>query len=183
MPWWPRPSGARRSSGPDPFSEEEDERRRTTALAAEAKVKAAEAQLADARNRLAHTTVLAPTDGIVLTRTAEVGQIAVPGTTVLFRLARDGRDRNARTGRRAGSAAPESRAAGAKCSSTACATAFAGKVWQIGAIIDPTTRQGTVRIALPAADQDLRPGAFARAEIQVGSDHGRDPAADRGAER
>ena len=31
-----------------------------------------------------------PTDGIVLTRTAEVGQIAVPGSTVLFRLARDG---------------------------------------------------------------------------------------------
>jgi RND family efflux transporter MFP subunit len=50
--------------------------------------------------------------------------------------------------------------------------AFSGTVWQIGAIIDSATRQGSVRIALPAADQDLRPGAFARADIHVGSSTG-----------
>ena len=82
---WARTQRAR-----DSFSVEEAERRRTSAVTAEAKVKAAEAQLADAQNRMAHTTVLAPEDGIVLTRTAEVGQIAVPGTTILFRLARNG---------------------------------------------------------------------------------------------
>jgi len=76
--------------GSDLFSKEENERRRMSATTAEAKVKAAEAQVTDARNRLAHTIIRAPTDGIVLTRTAEVGQIAVPGSTVLFRLARDG---------------------------------------------------------------------------------------------
>ncbi len=81
---------ARAQQGDDIFSKEENERRRTTALTAQAKVKAAEAQVRDARNKLAQTIILAPTDGIVLTRTAEVGQIAVPGSTVLFHLARDG---------------------------------------------------------------------------------------------
>jgi multidrug efflux pump subunit AcrA (membrane-fusion protein) len=50
--------------------------------------------------------------------------------------------------------------------------AFAGTIWQIGPIIDPTSRQGTVRIALSSEDQDLRPGAFARADIHVGSSTG-----------
>ena len=72
------------------FSVEEFERRRTTALTAEAKAKAAEAQLAEARTRWQRMTVLAPSDGIVLTRAAEVGQIAMPGSPPLFRLARDG---------------------------------------------------------------------------------------------
>jgi multidrug efflux pump subunit AcrA (membrane-fusion protein) len=45
-------------------------------------------------------------------------------------------------------------------------------VWQVGAIIDSASRQGTVRIALAAADQNLRPGAFARAEVHVGSSTG-----------
>jgi multidrug efflux pump subunit AcrA (membrane-fusion protein) len=52
------------------------------------------------------------------------------------------------------------------------AHAFPGTIWQIGPIIDPTSRQGTVRIALPSEDQDLRPGAFARADIHVGSSTG-----------
>ena len=81
---------ARAQRGSDLFSMEENERRRTSGATAQAKVKAAEAQLADARNKLAHTTILAPSDGIVLSRTAEVGQIAMPGSTVLFRLARNG---------------------------------------------------------------------------------------------
>jgi len=147
---WARTQRAR-----DSFSVEEAERRRTSAVTAEAKVKAAEAQLADAQNRMAHTTVLAPEDGIVLTRTAEVGQIAVPGTTILFRLARNGEI--------------ELRGQVAEVRLDGVPHPFAGKVWQIGAIIDPTTRQGMVRIALPAADQNLRPGAFARADIQSGT--------------
>src|SRR5208283_3540647 len=64
---------ARAQQGDDIFSKEENERRRTTALAARAKLRAAEAQVVDARNKLAHTIILAPTDGIVLTRSAEVG--------------------------------------------------------------------------------------------------------------
>jgi len=157
--------------GSDLFSKEENERRRMSATTAEAKVRAAEAQVADARNRLAHTIIRAPTDGIVLTRTAEVGQIAVPGSTVLFRLARDGQIEM--RGQVAEQDVPHLKVGQeAQVRLDGVARTFKGTIWQIGAIIDSTTRQGTVRIALPASDQDLRPGAFARAEIQVGSSLG-----------
>src|ERR1700722_2950558 len=157
--------------GSDLFSKEENERRRMSSTTAEAKVKAAEAQVADARNRLAHTIIRAPTDGIVLTRTAEVGQIAVPGSTVLFRLARDGQIEM--RGQVAEQDVPHLKVGQeAQVRLDGVARTFKGTIWQIGAIIDSTTRQGTVRIALPASDQDLRPGAFARAEIEIGSSLG-----------
>jgi HlyD family secretion protein len=44
---------------------------------------------------------------------------------------------------------------------------YVGKVRLLGAIIDPQTRLGEVRIALPS-DPQLRPGAFARGEVIVG---------------
>lgn len=158
----------RAEQGPDLFSQEEDDRRHTTAIAADAKVRAAEAQVADMRNRLAHTTVIAPTDGIVLTRTAEIGQIAVPGTTVLFRLARDGQVEM--RGQVAEQDLPKLKIGQqAQVRLDGLAKSFTGEVWQVGAIIDPTTRQGSVRIALPSDNTDLRPGAFARAELRVDS--------------
>jgi RND family efflux transporter MFP subunit len=162
---------ARAQRGADLFSMEENERRRTAAATAQSKVKAAEAQLADARNKLAHTTILAPTDGIVLTRTAEVGQIAVPGSTVLFRLARNGQIEM--RGQVAEQDVPRLKIGEqAEVRLEGVTRSFTGTVWQIGVIIDPTTRQGTVRIALPTEDQDLRPGAFARADIHVGASTG-----------
>ncbi len=161
----------RAQQGADLFSKEESERRRMSAATANAKVKAAEAQVDDAHNRLARTVIRAPTDGIVLTRTAEVGQIAVPGSTVLFRLARDGQIEM--RGQVAEQDVPHLRVGQeARVRLDGVARDFTGTVWQIGAVIDPTTRQGSVRIALPDADQDLRPGAFARANIRVGSSVG-----------
>ena len=161
----------RAQRGADLFSMEENERRRTSAATAQAKVKAAAAQLADARNKLAHTTIVAPTDGIVLTRTAEVGQIAVPGSTVLFRLARNGQIEM--RGQVAEQDVPRLKVGEeAEVRLEGVAHSFTGTIWQIGAIIDPTTRQGSVRIALSAEDQDLRPGAFARADVHIGSSTG-----------
>ena len=159
---------ARAEGARDSFSKEEFERRRTTALTAQAKVKAAEAQLSEAHTRWQRTAVVAPSDGIVLTRAAEAGQIAMPGAAPLFRLARDGEIEM--RGQVAEQDMPR-----LKVGQTALvrlegvAQPFNGKVWQIGAVIDTVTRQGTVRISLPAADQNLRPGAFARADIQAGA--------------
>jgi RND family efflux transporter MFP subunit len=161
---------ARAQGGDDIFSKEENERRRTTALTAGAKVRAAEAQVVDARNKLAHTLILAPTDGIVLTRSAEVGQIAVPGSTVLFHLAREGQIEM--RGQVAEQDVPRlALGQSATVRLDGVAKTFTGTIWQIGAIIDAGTRQGTVRIVLPM-DQNLRPGAFARADIEVGSTTG-----------
>jgi HlyD family secretion protein len=161
---------ARAQQGDDIFSKEENERRRTTALTAEAKVKAAQAQVRDARNKLAQTTIVAPTDGIVLMRTAEVGQIAVPGSTVLFHLARDAEIEM--RGQVAEQDVPRlALGQTATVRLDGVADRFTGRIWQIGAIIDAGTRQGTVRIDLPA-DRNLRPGSFARADIEVGSTTG-----------
>lgn len=159
---------ARAQQGDDIFSKEENERRRTAALTAQAKVRAAAAQVMDARNKLAHTTILAPTDGVVLTRSAEVGQIATPGSTILFHVARNGQIEM--RGQVAEQDVPRL-ALGQKASVRLDGVSknFDGTIWQIGAVIDATTRQGTLRLALPTADRNLRPGAFARAEIEVGS--------------
>jgi hypothetical protein len=43
---------------------------------------------------------------------------------------------------------------------------FKGRVRLLGAVIDPQTRLGTVRVAL-CEDPNLRPGAFARAEVTI----------------
>jgi RND family efflux transporter MFP subunit len=43
---------------------------------------------------------------------------------------------------------------------------YPGRVRLLGAVIDPQTRLGTVRVALKP-DPNLRPGAFARAEVTV----------------
>ena len=152
----------------DAFSVEEFERRRTTAVTAVSKARAAEAQLSEAHTRWQRTTVVAPSDGIVLTRAAEVGQIAMPGAAPLFRLARDGAIEM--RGEVAEQDMPRLKVGqSALVRLDGVAEPFVGRVWQVGAVIDGVTRQGTVRIALPAADQNLRPGAFARADIQAGA--------------
>ena len=159
---------ARAEKARDSFSVEEFERRRTAALTAVAKAKAAEAQLSEARTRWQRTTVVAPSDGIVLLRAAEVGQIAMQGSPPLFRLARDGAIEM--RGQVAEQDMPRLKVGqSALVKLDGVPQPFIGKIWQIGAVIDGTTRQGTVRIALPADDQNLRPGAFARADIQAGA--------------
>lgn len=159
---------ARAEGARDSFSKEEFERRRTTALTAQAKVKAAEAQLSEAQTRMQRTTVVAPSDGIVLTRAAEVGQIALPGAAPLFRLARGGEIEM--RGQVAEQDMPRLKVGQtAQVRLDGVAQPFTGKVWQVGAVIDTVSRQGMVRILLPAADQNLRPGAFARADIQTGA--------------
>ena len=50
---------------------------------------------------------------------------------------------------------------------TGVAEPFTGKVRLLGAVIDPATRLGEVRVALPR-DPRLRPGASARGEASVG---------------
>jgi RND family efflux transporter MFP subunit len=147
------------------FSVEELERRRTTAVTARSRVNLAEAQLVEAQARLARTRIVAASDGIVLTRTAEVGQIAAPGA-VLFRLARNAEIEM--RGLVAEQDMPRLRPGqAARVYLSGIAEPFIGQVWQVGVVIDPATRQGSVRIALPSREADLRPGAFARGEVEV----------------
>jgi HlyD family secretion protein len=150
------------------LSAEEIEKRRATSLTDDAKVKVAVAQLAEAQARLDRTAVRAPADGIVLTRAAEVGQIASPGGTPLFRLAKNGEIEMR------GQIAEQDMARlkigqPAAVYITNVAQSFDGKVRLLGAVIDPMTRLGEIRIAL-GSDAALRPGAFARGEVTIDHD-------------
>jgi HlyD family secretion protein len=147
------------------LSAEETERRRSSSVTAAAKVKVAAAQLAEAQARLARAEVRAPADGILLTRSVEVGQTATPGGGALFRLA-EGSEVELR-GQVAEQDLPFLQVGQAvNVRLTGTSKVYPGHVRLLGAVIDPQTRLGLVRVSL-APDPNLRPGAFARAEVTV----------------
>jgi HlyD family secretion protein len=147
------------------LSVEETQRRKSTAVTAAAKVKVAEAMLAEAEAKLARAEIRAPADGIILTRNVEVGQIATPGGEALFRLSENG-DVELR-GQVAEQDLPLLKLGqDVAVKLTGTSHVYPGKVRLLGAVIDPQTRLGTVRVALQP-DANLRPGAFARAEVTV----------------
>ncbi len=147
------------------LSAEDIEKRRATAVTDAANVKVVAAQLAEAEARLARTRLSAPVDGTVLTRNAEVGQIAAPGGPTLFRVASGGEVEMR------GQIAEQDLARvkvgqAATVYLTGITQPFTGSVRLLGAVIDPATRLGDIRITLKP-DPELRPGAFARAEVVV----------------
>jgi HlyD family secretion protein len=153
------------------LSAEDIEKRRATAVTDAANVKVVAAQLAEAEARLGRTRITAPVDGTVLTRHAEVGQIANPGGDALFRLASGGE-----VEMRGQIAEQDLAQVKAGQSATVYLTGvdrpFTGQVRLLGAVIDPLTRLGDIRIRLEP-DPALRPGAFARAVVTV--NHARRP--------
>ena len=143
------------------------ERRVAARDAAIARVRVAQANLGQSRARIGRLDVRAPAAGLVLTRTVEPGQIVGPGSGALFRVARGGQfEMLARL--------PESDLAAlgtgipAQVTPVGSAKSYQGSIWQVSPIIDPATRQGVARIAVPY-DRDLRPGGFATASIRAGS--------------
>jgi HlyD family secretion protein len=147
------------------LSAEETQRRKSNSVTAAAKIKVAAAQLAEAQARLARAEVRAPADGIILTRNVEVGQTATSGGEALFRLSENGEVEL--RGQVAEQDLPLLKV-GQEVSVrlTGTSQAYPGQVRLLGAVIDPQTRLGTVRVALKP-DPNLRPGAFARAEVTV----------------
>ena len=146
------------------LSAEETEKRRSNAVTAAAKVKVAAAQLAEAEAKLARAQVRAPGEGTLLTRTVELGQTVAPGAT-LFRLA-EGNEVELR-GEVAEQDLPLLKVGqDVNVRLTGTSTVYPGRVRLLGAVIDPQTRLGLVRISL-TPDPNLRPGAFARAEVTV----------------
>jgi RND family efflux transporter MFP subunit len=143
------------------------QRKAATRDAAAARVKVAQATLGEARARNGRLDIRAPAAGLVLTRGVEPGQIVSSGSGVLFRMAMGGQmemralmSETDLAGLRAG--------ARATVTPVGSAQSFAGEVWQVSPIIDPTTRQGIARVAL-GYNAALRPGGFASATIHGGS--------------
>ncbi|TPG49167.1 efflux RND transporter periplasmic adaptor subunit [Sphingomonas glacialis] len=143
------------------------ETKTATRDAAFARVKVAQAQLAQQQASNGRLDVRAPARGLVLTRSVEAGQVVSAGAGVLFRMAEGGQlelraqvSENDLRGLHVGSQARVTPVGGA--------TVFTGEVWQVSPVIDPTTRQGIARIALNY-DPALRPGGFASAAIVAGT--------------
>jgi HlyD family secretion protein len=147
------------------LSAEETQRRRSAGVTAAAKVKVAAAQLAEAQARLARADVRAPADGIILTRNVEVGQTAAPGGDALFRLSEGGEVEL--RGQVAEQDLPLLKVGQVvDVRLTGTSRVYQGQVRLLPAVIDPQTRLGMARVSL-TPDPNLRPGAFARAEVTV----------------
>jgi RND family efflux transporter MFP subunit len=142
------------------------EQKQATLDSANARVAVALAQYKQQQANIGRLDIRSPTAGLVLTRAVEAGQTVGVQSQALFRVAEDGKmELQAHL-----SEADLARIhVGSPAFVTPVGTTMkvAGEVWQISPIIDPNTRQGTVRIALPF-NKALRPGGFAAAEIGGG---------------
>jgi RND family efflux transporter MFP subunit len=143
------------------------DRKRAARDAAAARVRVAQAQLGGARARIGRLDIRAPSSGLVLSRSVEVGQVVSAGAGGLFRIARGGEmEMRAALSQQDLSAVRAGMAA--SVTPTGLDRSFAGTIWQVSPVIDPNSRQGEVRIAIPY-DSAIRPGGFAEAKISSGS--------------
>ena len=148
-------------------SKAEIDAKKATRDAANAQVRVAQAQLAASRAELGRLNVVAPTSGLILTRSVEVGQVVSPGSGALFRLAEGGQmEMQAQL-------AQEELALihvgmPAEVTPVGSDRKFSGTVWQVSPAINPESRLGMVRISVPY-DPIMRPGGFAESRITAGA--------------
>ena len=142
------------------------DRKRAARDAAAARVRVAQAQLGGAQARIGRLDVRAPTAGLILARSVEVGQVVSAGAGGLFRLARGG-EMEMRASLSQQDLALVRTGMAATVKPIGLDRTFAGRIWQISPVIDPQSRQGEVRIAIPY-DPSIRPGGFAEAKIGAG---------------
>jgi RND family efflux transporter MFP subunit len=149
------------------ISKAEVDRKRAARDAAAARVRVAQAQLAAARARINRLDIRAPTSGLILARSIEVGQVVSPGSGSLFRLARGG-EMEMRAAMSQQDMAQMRVGLPASVTPIGTEQTISGSVWQVSPVIDPQSRQGEVRIAIPYT-AGVRPGGFAEARIMAGA--------------
>ena len=143
------------------------DRKKAARDAANARIRVAQAQLGATRAQIGRLDIRAPTSGLILSRSVEVGQIVSGGAGGLFRLARGGEmEMRAQLSQQDLAAVR----VGLPVSVTplGSTTPISGRIWQVSPIIDPLSRLGEVRIAIPYS-ASIRPGGFAEARIATGS--------------
>lgn len=149
------------------ISKADMDRKRATRDAANARVRVAQAQYAEAQARNGRLNIVAPAAGLVLTRQVEPGQVVGAGSGVLFRMAKGGEMEMLA---QLAEADLQRIKVGTRATVTPVGSdlQIAGQVWQVSPIVNMDTRQGTVRIAIPYSAA-LRPGGFADARLVSGS--------------
>ena len=133
--------------------------------ASAANLASARASLSETQTRLSQATIRAPVSGLIISRSVTKGQIISAGTE-LFRMVRDGRlELDAQVPE---TELPLVRAGqGAVVTSGQANGPVSGSVRIVTPQVDAQTRLGIARVSL-SAGSGLRPGMFARAEIDVG---------------
>jgi RND family efflux transporter MFP subunit len=149
------------------ISKADVDRLTATRDAAVARVKVAEAQYRELLARNARLNIVAPVSGLVLDRNVEVGQVLGSGGTAPFTMAQGG-ELELLANLSEDDLAAVSVGSPAKVTPVGSGQSFTGRIWQLPQIIDPLTRQGAARVALPY-DKALRPGGFATAQITRGA--------------
>ena len=133
--------------------------------ASNANVASAQAALSEIQTRLAQATVRAPVSGRVISRSVTKGQIVAAGTE-MFRMVRDGRlELDAQV--------PETEMALVRAGQSAVISSdqvgeTGGRVRIVTPEVNAENRLGVARIAL-SGTSGFRPGMFAKARIDVGS--------------
>jgi RND family efflux transporter MFP subunit len=143
------------------------DRKKAARDAASARIRVAEANLNAMRAQLGRLDIRAPKSGLILSRNVEVGQVVSQGSGALFHLAENGQmEMKAQLSQQ--DLAFIHVGMPAQITPIGTDRGFTGQVWQVAPLIDPTSRQGEVRIAIPY-DPSIRPGGFAEAKIQSGT--------------
>lgn len=134
--------------------------------------------------QIAQTVLRAPDDGLVVKRDAHIGEISTPAKTLFVLVRRNQLELRAQIPEvdlariRVGQRVQLRTAAGLPVGDApdrvladagAASAATYGRVWRINPIVDPQSRLGTARIAIPTG-LGLLPGMFVRAEIDCGSE-------------
>jgi HlyD family secretion protein len=149
------------------ISKSDIDTKKATRDAAFAQVRVAEAQLGATRAQIGQLNVLAPAAGLILARNVELGQVVGSGSPALFRMAEGGQmEMRAQLAQQ--DIANVHVGAPAKVTPVGSDTPIQGTVWQVAPIIDPTSRLGMVRIAIPYTPA-VKPGGFAEADITAGT--------------
>ena len=143
------------------------DRKRAARDQANAQVRVAQASLNATRAGVGLLDIRAPTAGLILQRNLEVGQVIGPGSQALFRLARGG-EMEMRAALSQQDLAAVRVGQPASVTPIGAATSVTGAIALISPVIDPTSRQGEVRIAIPYGP-GIRPGGFAEARISAGA--------------
>lgn len=135
--------------------------------AANARVRVASAQLGELRARTSRLNIVAPAAGLILERRVEPGQVVGAGSGVLFRIAKGG-EMELKAQLSETDLIQLAQGTSAIVVPVGTTKQFTGQIWQVAPVIDPQTRQGIARIALPYAPE-LRPGGFASVTIKSGT--------------
>jgi HlyD family secretion protein len=143
------------------------DRKKAARDAAFARIRVAEANLAAQRAQIGRLDIRAPKSGLILSRNIEIGQVVSPGSGALFHLAENGQmEMRALVSQQDLGFIHEGMPA--SVTPTGTDRSFTGQIWLVAPMIDPTSRQGEVRIAI-RYDPAIRPGGFAEAKIEAGS--------------